>query len=126
MTLPTLPGLMTARLVRVIAVFFLLFTAADLTVPQFCREEVGIGKFAQVSSFDIVGSAFKSPESREAPPSEPTHSDEDCFCCCSHVLPGTATSSPSGLQATSYFASLKIIDVVSPPLQGPYHPPRIA
>ncbi len=122
--------LMTARVVRVIAILLLVYTGADLTVPQFCSEEMGLRKFAEASaSTDIrteAAFATGASESTQDPPSERTHSDEDCFCCCAHVLPGHATAMVAVPELNSGFPALKKIDVASPPLQGPYHPPRFA
>lgn len=121
---------MTARVVRVIAILFLVYTGADLTVPEFCAEEMGIAPFAQATSSTGIGSspAFvtDASEPRQDPPSEPTHSDEDCFCCCAHVLPGHTTAPVAVAELSSDVAALKKIDVASPLLQGPYHPPRSA
>lgn len=121
---------MTARVVRVIAILFLVYTGADLTVPEFCGEEMGIPRFIQATAStgngSVVAFATGPTESRQDPPSEPTHSNEDCFCCCTHVLPGHATAPVAVPELNSVFAALRIIDVASPPLQGPYHPPRFA
>lgn len=121
---------MTARFVRVIAILFLLYTGADLTVPQFCGEEMGIPKFTQtIASADSSSrAAFATSEknSREDPPSERSHSDEDCFCCCAHVLPGHATAMVANSELKSTLAALQKIDLASPSLQSPYHPPRFA
>lgn len=120
---------MTERVVRVIAILFLVYTGADLTVPEFCREEMGIPKFVSSSSSTDTGIgeayATDTSESRQQDlPSEPTHSDEDCFCCCTHVLPGHAPAPVGIAELGSLFAGLNTLDVASPPLQGPYHPPR--
>ncbi len=120
---------MTPRLVRVIAILFLVYTGADLTLPEFCGEEMGIRGFVQAKSTDtgsVAAFATDSSEPMQDPPSEPTHSDEDCFCCCIHVLPGHAIAPVGISELSSGFAALKLIDVASPPLQGPYHPPRFA
>lgn len=122
--------LMAARVVRAIAILFLVYTAADLTVPQFCAEEMGIPRFAEASASSNTqrnaAIATGASDSRQDPTPEPTHSDEDCFCCCAHVLPGRAPALVSVSELNSVFATVKIIDVVSPPLQGPYHPPRFS
>ena len=86
---------MTARVVRVIAILFLVYTGADLTVPEFCGEEMGIPRFVQATSPTVNGDAAfatDASESRQDSPSDRTHSEEDCFCCCTHVLPGHATA----------------------------------
>ena len=120
---------MTVRVVRLIAILFLTYTGADLTVPEFCSEEMGIQRVRQVTASADTSAAVLvagPTESRRDPPSEPTHSGEDCFCCCTHVLPGYATATAAVPDLYSAFAALRIIDVASPPLQGPYHPPRLA
>ncbi len=121
--------LMTARLVRAIAILFLVYTGADLTVPQFCGEEMGIPKFAEASASTGIrtDAAFATDlsESRQDPLPERTHT-EDCFCCCAHVLPGHATAPVAVPELNSRIRALPRIDLTSPPLQGPYHPPRFA
>jgi hypothetical protein len=120
---------MTERVVRVIAILFLVYTGADLTSPEFCGEEMGIPSFAQTASSTggrtDAASATDASESQDSP-SEPIHSDEDCFCCCTHVLPGHATAPVDVPEFTSLFAALRLIDVASAPLKSPYHPPRFA
>lgn len=121
---------MSARVIRVIAILFLVYTGADLTVPEFCVEEMGIQRFDQASSSTRAGSdaafATNANGSRQDAPSEPTHSDEDCFCCCAHVLPGHGAAPVSISELSPSFARLTVIDVASPSLKGPYHPPRFA
>src|SRR5262245_31880154 len=84
------------RFYRAVAIFFLVFTAIDLTVPSFCSEE-GLaderGTFAQSASDETVsGYKFTSSSGIDnSCPNQPAHSsdvEEDCFCCCSHVIPG--------------------------------------
>ena len=121
---------MTERVVRVIAILFLVYTGADLTVPEFCREEMGIPKFVSSSSSTDTGIgeayATDTSESRQQDlPSEPTHSDEDCFCCCNHVVP-------------AHYFQQKIVDLNFPSISfstssiylsttiSIYHPPRIS
>ena len=121
---------MTARVVRAIAILFLVYTGADLTVPQFCGEEMGIPTFveASVSTGTRSQQAFvtDASESRQDPPSERSHSEEDCFCCCVHVLPSHVAPPVTARQLNSRFLALKELDVASPPLKGPYHPSRFA
>ena len=131
MTSYRLPKLvMTARVVRAIAILFLLHTGADLTIPGFCAEEMGFPKFSQTASSTglLPNNAFAvtPSESRQDPPPDRPHPDEDCFCCCTHVLPGHFTAPVEVAEFTSLVAVLRLIDVASPPLKGPYHPPRFA
>ena len=126
----TLKTVMTARVVRAIAILFLVYTGADLTLPEFCSEEMCCPRFAEASLLTGIRSdaAFVTgtSEPRQDPPTERSHSDEDCFCCCAHVLPGRATVSVAVRELNPRFRPLKKIDVDSPLLQGPYHPPRAA
>ena len=81
------------RLFRGVAIVFLLFTCADLTSPEVCAEEL-LGYPPHL----IAAAADRSEHATElalemadgALPahgdSEPGHSDEDCFCCCAHLL----------------------------------------
>ena len=124
------------RLVRALAVFFLLFTGADLTLPQyFCGgEEVGglpihrsTVTFASDQSTDTnaVASSAVLSSSSDRPAPEAPH-EEDCFCCCAHVLPSTVVADIGAAELKSQAARLGHISLQSPPLRGRYHPPRSA
>lgn len=123
------------RLVRAVAVLFLLYTGADLTMPQyFCGEELGGRPFASFSS-DRTARRDDTPTRLASTPEAPRpydsdsqapHDDEDCFCCCAHVLPALritpelmaevkVPTSPTGVESPS-----------SPPLRTTYRPPRFA
>ena len=119
---------------RVIAMLFLVYTALDLTMPQLCREEMGIPTIAETTPMVedhsveaplLSNAAFDCEGYEENPPSQP-HSDEDCFCCCAHVLPGSAAALVAVPELATSFALQEAIGVPSPPLQSPYHPPRFA
>ena len=91
---------------RVVAIFFLLWTLADLTVPQVCMAD------------------FDAPANGAGASNGAYHQDDDCFCCCSHVMP-------------SSFVLIERLKTVSPaeretdgivpyrPIGTPFHPPRI-
>ncbi len=82
---------------RVLALFFVLYALADITVLQaYCGNEmVGIPPYAQqiqmkqkIKKIDSPTFADSSNSSRqEQPPDLPT-SEESCFCCCSHTTIG--------------------------------------
>lgn len=123
------------RVVRGLAVFFLLFTSADIALPQyFCEEEVGGIPLSRALPADAterdlvasVSSVSSSKDSRpEAPDREAPH-EEDCFCCCAHVLPGLILSSVGASDASSSADLLPSDSLPSPPLRGTYRPPRFA
>lgn len=127
--------LMTGRVVRVIAILFLVYTGLDLSMPQLCREEMGNRTMAQTAastednSVDATrpfSAALGTEDYEENLPSEPPHSEEDCFCCCAHVLPGSAAALVAAPELATSFAPRQDSGLLSPPLKSPYHPPRFA
>jgi hypothetical protein len=123
-------SLMPPGIVRAVAVLFLLYTGIEITVPQFCSEAssvLSISK-ADVEKADVENGAarvFKSNRNQSELPSEHS-SDEDCFCCCTHVVPGHALAVTAVANLTPGVAIQRTIKLPSPPLQSPYHPPRLA
>lgn len=125
---------MRARVIRAIAILFLVYTALDLSMPQLCCEEMGIPTIAEtaasaednsVDSTRLSDAALSANDYEESLPSERPHSDEDCFCCCAHVLPGSAVAVVAAPELTTSLAAQQDICLLSPQLQSPYHPPRL-
>lgn len=122
------------RLIRAVAVFFLLYTGADLTMPQyFCGEEVGgksLAFFLAERSAQRDGVPTRLTSTPEAPrpeaPNDQTPHDEDCFCCCMHVLPTLAVTHVGGSEIVSPSAPRELESSPAPPLGGTFHPPRSA
>ncbi len=121
------------RLTRAVAIFFLLHAGADLALPQyFCAEDFG-GRAAASSTDSIklaqngqVASAFdKSDSIPSETPSEQVPHEEDCFCCCAHVLPSAdlARIELNELRPTQPVS--KTDSLPSPPVREMYRPPRI-
>lgn len=133
---PNPTGIWRAGLVRAVAIFFLLFTGADLLAPQyFCGAEEAGG----LRSGRIVASAdsregnqdqsflsAKDDGSQPEKPSPETPGDEDCFCCCAHVLATISVSYEITTEIRSLPVSSVTFFIPAPPLRGTYHPPRIA
>jgi hypothetical protein len=124
------------RLVRAVAVFFLLFTCADLSMPEyFCDEEAGAlpvnltvrQKAGDVATgLDLAAAASTTEDALPgAPDSEAPH-EEDCFCCCAHVLPAVLVANVGASDAKTPALVLTADSLPSPPLQSTYHPPRFA
>lgn len=127
------------RLLRAVAVFFLLYTGADIALPQyFCAGEAaglpdiimaptstaaGGDTHALTEDYPAVSDASDSWPSR--PEQEAPH-EEDCFCCCAHVLTGLAFRAVESAELKSQPASPEERSVLSPPLPLQYHPPRFA
>lgn len=80
---------------RGIVLLFLFYTAADITYPQICGEEFGNVAFANTSpskaaadrgGLKVSASADHNTQRNQPKNQEPR--DEDCFCCCAHVVAG--------------------------------------
>lgn len=84
---------------RVLALFFVLYALADITVLQvYCGNEmVGIPPYAQqiqikqkikkANSLTVAVADSSSSSRQEQTPDLPV-SEESCFCCCSHTTIG--------------------------------------
>ena len=84
---------------RVLALFFVIYACADITVLQvYCGNEmVGIPPYAQqiqikqkikkTNSPTVAVAGSSSSSRQEQTPDLPT-SEESCFCCCSHTTIG--------------------------------------
>lgn len=119
---------MTTRMVRAIAVLFLFYTAVEITVPQFCSEASGVLSISEAARASMILSVLSpaADNNQKELPSEQPSSDEDCFCCCAHVVPGRAIAAIAITDLMPSFTVQRKIDLPSPPLQSPYHPPRFA
>ena len=116
----------------------LLFACADILSPQLCDEDIGApAELARSSFVRVVRRDFPSlPSITTANPlggshkqpyqsTEPAPADDDCFCCCTHVLPGHFFEVTS-LLVTPARADLNQTALPSAPSQAPFHPPRSA
>ncbi len=125
------------RLVRVVAVFFLIYTGADIMLPQyFCGgEEIGnLSLQMRISTIDtsdvnknagaVISSSESSHQDRQSERDAPH--EEDCFCCCAHVLPGLSFANIGNSETKSPRAPAETDTLPSPTLQSTYHPPRFA
>lgn len=122
-------------LARGIAILFLLYTGIDIACPQLCSEElITVASAEETISSDFYGQALvpyqyavsaREESQRNEVPDQKSQ-DEDCFCCCAHVLPGTVFVTPA-------VPERKLIvwiqtEFVTPQseLARPYHPPRFS
>ncbi|MGB7923370.1 MAG: hypothetical protein WCF57_09010 [Pyrinomonadaceae bacterium] len=117
------------------AVFFLLYTGADIAMPQyFCGEEMGglpvVSHAAPLSRVNTENVTTKSTDfsdgSHQEEPSDQIPHQEDCFCCCAHVLPGLIFANPGASEIKSSNLQLEKDRLPDPPLRSTYHPPRFA
>ena len=124
------------RLIRGIALMFLIYTAMDLAAPGVCRGEAlgdgrpGLVAAAKRSTNKTTTTSIGQKESKtNQPTNEPSQrpsDDDDCFCCCSHVIPGTVIVGVAVTDVRSPSAFLESLSVPSPPLARTFHPPRFA
>jgi hypothetical protein len=124
------------RLYRGMAIFLIIFAFVDLTIidlafPELCDSDHP----PMSSSLNAFNSAYSTGEvyaaaSTEGDNDQGQHSnqgciEEDCFCCCSHIVPSVPVNIASlGLKTLAPLASNTSIP--SPPPQGKYHPPRFS
>jgi hypothetical protein len=121
-----------SRLLRVIAMLFLLHSAADMLFPQLCSEEELFG-----ASFNSASTATNDRDLRETfavhrlneSPGDQNpdqqHREEDCFCCCAHVMPSPVFANPAADLPLSRSVARRVF-LPSAPSDNPYHPPRLA
>ena len=115
-----------------VAVFFLLFTAADLITPHLCSEELGLPSFGSLSSInsildrtDQIAMSIADADSHQEESPAPTQSNEDCFCCCSHILPEVHFAVEGMLlEPLDTDPAISSLPTGSP--DRPYHPPRLS
>lgn len=125
-------GASRQRVMRCIAILFLLYTAADLTDPQMCSEEavslttarVSISASGETKPTALSISSDEDSSRRQVPERE--SQDEDCFCCCAHIVPAIHFVTPETI-ARSSIAALKTQSLIPQnELETPYHPPRFS
>src|SRR5262245_59805930 len=110
---------------RFVAIFFLLWTLIDLSVPQVCTADFDAPAAAAAGASQDQTILEASDQSHDAGSSSvPYQPDDDCFCCCCHVLP----SSVVRIERLKAVSSVERDDeclVAYRPVSTPFHPPRI-
>jgi len=118
------------RLIRAIALLFLVHTAIDITSPELCRGEAAWLGLAAESSSPLnrdANAPFDASENQGANgPGELPSDGDECFCCCTHVLPGIVIASIVVTDLRSPATFLEYLSLPSPPLDRAFHPPRFA
>ena len=121
------------RLLRGMAVFFLLFTVADIAFPPACCETSEIPSSAQRLSVQGISAdatehieAVGTSDSRSDESSESGCCDEDCCFLCAHVLSPIPMTQVAVLDVRSLSIMPAGQFTPEPPLRSTYHPPRSA
>lgn len=127
---------------RHVVVFLLLgiasfdLTVVDMISPQRCDD--GFSAIADdISVWNAAGRSDQNAPDKVAiidqPPlpqqdsgsgSSPASTDDDCFCCCSHVLPGSPVNHVT-LNTMPRIDIPLIGSLPSAPTQDTFHPPRL-
>lgn len=121
------------RLLRGMAVFFLLFTVCDVVFPPSCCERNEIPSSAQSLSVQGISAdatghieAVGTRNSRSDESSERGCCDEDCCFLCAHALSPIPVTEPAVLHVRSLSIMPADQFMPEPPLRSTYHPPRSA
>lgn len=117
-----------------IAVFLLAFAVFDLAIidmffPQLCGEEqVALYSTDPICSTedDVTDSlAIRNHDSQPSQDSHQSPIDEDCFCCCSHIIPSPHVN-VAALNCLPPPCVTADASLPSAPPQGTFHPPRLS
>jgi hypothetical protein len=131
------------RITQVIALLFVLYAFADVTVLQaYCgNEAVGIPPahhFAKESktlvqdkkenSVESDQSNFHQPQDGQNEVPAKNCDDDDCFCCCSHAIAGYFSMAPAPLANTRISSGVISFENKHPnsDVTHLFRPPRIA
>jgi len=118
---------------RGIAVFFLVFTLVDIVFidllgQQGCTEEASALPSESMTSIqenEAYGMAFVNDTPLPLDPNTEGEVDEDCFCCCSHLIPGIRPDM-AVLNGSPQPGNPAILFFPSSPSRGTFHPPRLS
>lgn len=118
---------------RATALLLLTLSFADMAIidvflPELCEREGAIVAVADAiiaSNKDNAKHLTDASDTKNHESSSPLAVDEDCFCCCSHILPTSHFNFPALSIRSEQVISVMTFLPTSPPLQL-YRPPRIA
>lgn len=110
-------------------------TVVDIISPQLCEDGSGaiagvipvgptenaIGKADQNAPVKVTVTDQDSLPQQDA---SPASAEDDCFCCCSHVLPRCRINHVT-LNRMPRIDTALIDTLPSPPPQDTFHPPRL-
>lgn len=117
---------------RGVVFLFLFYTAADITYPQICGEEFG-GAATATKRAGADNEVNASSQSRltaldESQPDQPQNQeprDEDCFCCCAHVIAGVVFVPPGMPQTKLGPLQNEQLAIPQNHFENPNPPPRL-
>jgi hypothetical protein len=108
---------------------FVDLTIIDLAFPQLCDSDHSTVSSslnainAALSPGEIYAVASTGTDNDRDRHRDPDCEEDDCFCCCSHIVPAIPVNVAAlGLKTLAAVAA--ITSLPSPPPQSTYHPPR--
>lgn len=122
------------RLRRGVAIFLLAFALFDLTVvdiffPQLCGDEqMSLSLTGPVDSTEEVTDESGTSQPHDSQPNQDSHQspiDEDCFCCCSHIIPSPQVN-VIALNSPPQPGAPAITSLPLAPPRDTFHPPRLS
>ncbi|MEP7271091.1 MAG: hypothetical protein ABI882_06280, partial [Acidobacteriota bacterium] len=125
--------LRSRRIHRSLAILLLAFAVFDMAIvdtffPQLCNDEQALTASSTVNEPGRLSTSERltagTHRSEPTPDSHPDSLDEDCFCCCSHILPAFAVGEVNPTEM-NLITSLED-SLPSAPSQSTYRPPRNA
>jgi len=121
------------RLRRGIAIFLLAMAFFDMAIvdvffPQLCGDDqVSILAPSPAESSEKIADEFAATRNQDQQPAQDSHqsgTDEDCFCCCSHIIPSPHVNVAT-LNCQPRPEDPEIIPFPSSSPHGVFHPPRL-
>ena len=119
------------RGISILLLAFAFFDVAivDVFFPQLCGDEqVSVSGPGPVKSTKKIADdsvAISNHNSQPGQDSSQSSIDEDCFCCCSHIIPGVCVN-VAVLNGAPQPHDPTITSLPSSPPHGAYHPPRLS
>jgi hypothetical protein len=120
------------HLQRALAILLLAFTFGDLALVDTLAPQLCDGKMSGLTLAGAADSSTNEPARLAAPgqpcpesPSEPESFEEDCFCCCSHIIHSPFVS-VAHLNLGLPPGDLALVSLPSAPPRDTFHPPRLA
>jgi hypothetical protein len=107
----------------------LLLTCVDMLSPQTCAEEffgfpaAALAKAAAAERDGSSDVAVTSETSHTGENSESGHPEEDCFCCCTHLVVRAHFTFESETP-NSALGPPEWLSLLASPSHAPYRPPR--
>jgi hypothetical protein len=123
--------------ILLLAIAFFDLAVIDIIVPQICNDgfpaiagaapaQKAVEKFGHNASVEAaIGVQSSLPQQDSHSDSSPDSTEEDCFCCCSHVLPCFSVDYVTPNTTPRVNIAL-IASLPTPPPQDTFHPPRLA